>query len=520
MKYTLLRQNIELVNLKRLFSRSLPISACLLLMGGALCSCNEKTENATESTYMPSSTAAVTGFKLKAMSKVAANLDSVFFSIDLNKGVIFNADSLPVGTNIEKLIPNITYTSSAKAVKLIQSGGVREGEIDYKENPGDTVDFSGKVVLSITAEDNTTTRSYDIKVNVHKNEPDTLVWDRLAVTPMPSRMGEPAEQKTVQFKGVPYTLIKEKDGSYTMAVATDIIEGIWDKKIPNLDFEPQVRTMTAMPDCLCVLDRAGVLHHSADGIEWNNTGIVWTNIIGAYGDALLGLRADGGKLVHTSWPADSGIREMDVKSDFPVAGYSDFVQFSNRWTTLPIGFMTGGRLADGSMTEKTWGFDGDHWEVLSENMVPKVTGAALIPYFVYRKTSSSLVQTEFSVWMLIGGELEDGACNRKIYVSYDNGVNWYAADEKMQLPKHFPGLRDLDGLMVEWKKQASLTDNWKKVGTKAIPPMYRVKYEVEDYEIYWDCPYIYIFGGFNDSGKLNDEVWRGVLNRLTFVPLI
>lgn len=508
------------MNLKRLFSGSLPVSICLLLLAGALCSCNEKTESATESTYMPSSTAAVTGFSLKAMSKVAANLDSVFFSIDLNKGVIFNADSLPVGTNIEKLIPNITYTSSASAVKLIQSGGKQEGEIDYKENPSDTVDFSGRVVLSITAEDAKTTRTYDIKVNVHQCEPDTLVWDRLAVTPMPSRLGDPAEQKTVQFKGLAYSLISEKDGSYTMSVATDITEGIWDKKTPSFDFDPQVRTMAALPQYLCILDKAGVLHYSADGMMWSNTGIVWTNIIGAYGDALLGMRADGGKLVHTSWPADSGIAEMDVKSDFPVTDYSDFVQFSNRWTTLPIGFMTGGRLADGSLTEKTWGFDGDHWEVLSENMVPKLSGTALIPYFVYRKTSSSLVQTEFAVWMLIGGELEDGTCNRKIYVSYDNGVNWYAADEKMQLPDHFPGLRDLDGLMIEWEKQASLSDNWKNTSTLSVPSMYRVKYDVQDYEIYWDCPYIYIFGGVTDSGILNDEVWRGVLNRLTFVPLI
>lgn len=179
---------------------------------------------------MPSSTVAVTGFSLKAMSKVAPNLDSVFFSIDLNRGVIFNADSLPVGTNIEKLIADISYTSSASSVKLTQTGGKKEGEIDYKENPSDTIDFSGKVLLSITAEDNSTTRTYNIKVNVHKCEPDTLVWDRLAVTPMPSRLGNPVQQKTVQFKDAAYSLIAEKDGSYTMSVATDIIEGIWDKK--------------------------------------------------------------------------------------------------------------------------------------------------------------------------------------------------------------------------------------------------------------------------------------------------
>lgn len=35
----------------------------------------------------------------------------------------------------------------------------------------------------------------------------------------------------------------------------------------------------------------------------------------------------------------------------------------------------------------------------------------------------------------------------------------------------------------------------------------------------WDCPYIYLFGGTDLTGTLNDSVWRGVLNRLTFKPL-
>ena len=36
----------------------------------------------------------------------------------------------------------------------------------------------------------------------------------------------------------------------------------------------------------------------------------------------------------------------------------------------------------------------------------------------------------------------------------------------------------------------------------------------------WECPYIYLYGGDNASGSLNPQVWRGVINRLTFKPLI
>lgn len=467
---------------------------------------------------MPASSVAVTDFSLKSKSGSKVKLDSVFFSIDLNKGVIFNADSLPVGTDVTKLVPVISYTSSASAVTLTQTGGKYTGEIDYKTNPSDSVDFSGKVVLKITAEDKTTTRSYAIKVNVHKMEPDSLMWDRLAVIPMPSRLGAPKQQKTVEYKGLPYTLIQEADDSYTLAIATDIIAGIWDQHTPILDFEADIRTLNATSDMLYILDKSGVLHTSADGMTWESTGAKWVNIIGAYDDVMLGIRSDGNRMMHTFWPTDAGFAEAPLSTDFPVSDYTDFVQFRNRWTTLPIGFMVGGRLSDGSYTNKTWGFDGDHWAVLSDGMTPKVAGATLVPYFVYRKTTSSLVQKEFSVWMLIGGVRSDGKSNRTIYESYDNGVNWYAADTQMQLPEHFPGLNGLDGIMAEWPKKTSLENNWKDTPSRALPGLARVKYEVEDYNVYWDCPYIYIFGGMKDNGELNDEIWRGVLNRLTFVP--
>ncbi len=507
-----------LVNIKSSLLGRLVLSACALLLIAGVSSCNKATET-TEELYMPASSVAVTAFSLKSKSGTKVKLDSVFFSIDLNKGVIFNADSLPVGTDVTKLVADISYTSSASEVTLTQSGGKTTGDIDYKSNPTDSIDFSGKVVLKITAEDKTTTRSYNIKVNVHKVEPDSLVWDRLAVTPMPSRHDSPEAQKTVKFKDTSYTLIKESDGSYTMSVATDLLSGTWDKLLPEFDFEPDVRSLNATSDLLYMLDSTGVLHTSADGLAWENTGVTWVNIIGAYNSSMLGLRREGGKLFHTMWPSDQLHPDMPVSDEFPVAGFTDFVQYDNRWANYPIGFLVGGRLSDGSFSDKTWGYDGDHWAVLSEGMIPKLEGATLVPYFVYRKTSSSLVQTEFAVWMLIGGEVDEGYCNYQIYVSYDNGVNWYSADSQMDLPDYFPGLKYLDGIVMDWKKSASLKDNWSEVAGRNLPGMARMKYDVKDYEVSWQCPYIYIFGGIEETGLLNDKIWRGVLNRLTFVPL-
>ena len=75
----------------------------MALIAMTACNKDDNDINNTASMYVPA--VAVTRFYLKADSKVMNNLDSVFFSIDLENGVIFNADSLPKGTKISTLIP-------------------------------------------------------------------------------------------------------------------------------------------------------------------------------------------------------------------------------------------------------------------------------------------------------------------------------------------------------------------------------------------------------------------------------
>lgn len=164
---------------------------------GMASACNSKSDQPEEIVVTPSTTA-VKAFTLKANSAVLSNLDSVFFSIDLDNGVIFNADSLPKGTNITKLIPVITFANSMSEVKIEMEGGSEKtGTVDYLESPNDTIDFSGKVTLNVTAADGINKYSYRIKVNVHKEVPDSMMWDKLGVSDLPSRLKGAVAQKTV-----------------------------------------------------------------------------------------------------------------------------------------------------------------------------------------------------------------------------------------------------------------------------------------------------------------------------------
>ena len=116
--------------------------------------------NSSDDPYAISSDVTVLGFSLKKDISILSGIDSVFFSIDLQKGLIFNADSLPKGTDITRLIPIISYPSTVMSATITMSdGSYKTGSIDYKNNPSDSIDFSGKVILTLIAQDGFSTKT-------------------------------------------------------------------------------------------------------------------------------------------------------------------------------------------------------------------------------------------------------------------------------------------------------------------------------------------------------------------------
>lgn len=507
------RKKPNLIKVNKFLPRILPAVIALAFMSMAtMTSCNKKTEEEEDATYTPSTNLAVTDFKLGSNTDIMANLDSVYFAIDLVNAVIFNADSLPTGTDISGLTVTVTYPSSVSEAVIEQSGGSRDGEFSYKDNPTDTIDFNSKVTLKLTAQDGTTTRSYRLKVNVHTTTPDTLAWDRIAFSELPSRMPAPAAQKTTNMGQSVFMLLQESDGTYTMSRTDDLTKSQWQKTPVSMPFTPAIRSMVATDSSIFILSSSGDLYSSADGLTWQPTGMAWSAIIGAYGERLLGLRIKDGHLMHTEYPSGT---EAIADAKFPVEGFSNLVHSTNKWTTTSSAMIVGGRMADGQLTNATWGFDGRVWARIDNSSVPYITGATLVPYYIYRSaTGSAFNKKEYPVWLTLGGRLKDNSLNQTAYVSYTNGVNWTQADSLMQMPEFIPGLENADNLVYEASLSANLSDAW----TRAT--MTRAQSFVIDGDIIkWDCPYIYLIGGEDATGRLSDTIWRGVLMRLTYTPV-
>ena len=183
-----------------------------------------------------------------------------------------------------------------------------------------------------------------------------------------------------------------------------------------------------------------------------------------------------------------------------------------------MAFFTGGRIVDRDkpLSNATWAFDGSEWIKLSDGGIPALEGSSIIPYYNFRPSAQGNSMIEYPVWMLIGGRMADGSFNRTVYISYDNGVNWTRGTSSLQLPPEIPALVYCDNVVAEIEKSYDLSAGWQSL--RRGPQ--RIRYEVDGSVITWGCPYIFLFGGYQPDGTLSTNVWRGVLNRLTFAPII
>lgn len=471
-----------------------------------------------EEIAVTSSATAIKNFHLQADLKLFNNLDSIFFSIDLAHGVIYNADSLPKGTKVSRLVPVITFSNDMSVAEFrFKKDNLNDTVVDYLTNPTDSIDFTYPVKLNVTAADGVNTFAYTIKVNVHTQQPDTMMWDKLASSKLPSRYTNPISQKTIKRGKDIYCLIHEYNGSYTLAQTNDDPVNEWTKQELDLDFRPNVRSFEATDENLWILANDGTLLYSEEGTVWVPTEETWLSIVGPYSGVLLGLKSQDGEIYHCHYPADDSIIDSPMASQFPVNGRSSLGVINTDWAQLPIAIVVGGETMAGELSGHTWGFDGEKWMAIDNQAPPALFGPVLVKYYIYKNIGYTFHKKEFEAWFLLGGQTASGSINREVYMSLDNGVNWTLAPEMMQFPSDFPLAYQADGIVCENLLKANLSDSWNLISSRGLT---RSSYQIDGFEISWDCPYLFFIGGLNTYGNLIDSMRRGVLARLQFTPLI
>lgn len=502
--------------------RKLPLYMLLAAFVGApLASCNEDKDDEENDTVevQVTSSMAVNSFSLSADKNVLANLDSVFFTIDLANAVVFNADSLPKGTKINKLVAQIGLPTVSEATLTFTGADGSTQSIDYLTRKNDTIDFShNDVKLHLVDYTGRYSRDYSIKVNVHTMVADSLFWDEAAMRALPTSLSDAVEQHTVDAGGS--VLCFTRSASGCCVSSADDPAGDWTDKASNLPADALINSITATPDAVFAVTTDGRLLTSADnGVNWTALSARMNHILGAYGSTLLGVRkGDDGVYYHTTYPAST---EVPVDAKFPVVGTSQAVTYTNEWSTEPMLMLVGGATSSGALTGATWAYDGNTWGCISPDGIPAMEGVCLVPYYSY-KVSTQWVASEVSTLVAIGGRLTDGKVNPYVYISLNRGLNWVKADRCMQLPDYLEPVAYAQSVV----RSATLTTRsasprgWRDMPVNGLPVWYRGSQSRASVPVTsWDCPYIYLFGGETQQSRLSAKVWRGVINRMTFKPL-
>lgn len=468
----------------------------------ALSACNASSSDDDDYTGLETeSSTIVKSFSIKANAKVLANLDSVFFSIDQVKGEIYNADSLPWGTDVRKLVVSVQIPStSAVEVVMPRLSDGTDTIINLLEDSSDSINFSmGSVWLRVTSADAEHERVYTCKVNVHNCNPDSLQWNMKPHT-LPSILSNLTAQRSVEYAGKYYCM--STNGSKTvLSEATHPGQYNWDcNYVTDLPEDAVISSLTANTDAMYMVTESGKLIKSVDGFAWETVEEEgWTHIYGSFQDEIVGVK-DG------KWVCYPSGLSGDIPEEMPVSETSDMWTFTNDWAIEPQAMIACGVKANGEYSENAWGFDGETWARLSglngtsSMTLPKLRQVTLFPYFTFKTNTSTFVTSRHSSWIAMGGQYEDGTINSTVYLSLDNGLNWNAASEDMQLPSEMKPRRDADVILC----YETYTDET----SRAVTPITE-----------WDTPYIYMFGGYLSSGSLSNQVWTGVVNRLIFKPL-
>lgn len=422
----------------------------------------------------------ITGFKLASDS--VPGLDKVKFTIDQLDGRIFNLDSLPYGTKIEKVICTLNLAVGGTPVQVLQE---TVGDTIWW-NGTDSLDFSKPVKFITHSFDGLNTKTYVAKVNIHTLVPDSMVWSLYS----DKLIGESIkEQKVIAYESANatsyYMYVKPLSAAgYQLFRASSANLGSW-AATPLTGLPADGLKLAQITECnktLFVPTDKGAVYQSANGQDWTlmgNTPVVNTLLgmikAGASSSqpeaVLSAIVENNGVLSYAAMDLGGNWKTGDaVAATFPIKGFANL-----NYTSMYREYLTvlGGRDKSNQLQNTTWATsNGLSWVLLTDMESPY--------YKAFEKREGAMLAKYDDKFFMTGGLNASGKGLKDIYLSKDNGVNWTLSDTLVVMPKVYPG-RGFSSMIVD-------KDN-----------------------------FMLIFGGKTSSStNVQDVLWRGRINRLGF----
>lgn len=181
------------------------------------------------------------------------------FTIDQEKNLIYNRDSLPVGTPVNKVM--VTVVSDGLAAFQYDS------DSEFHDLEKDTLDFTKPVSAVITSYSGSNVRKYSLKLNVHKQHADSTQWIRNAGVWVGKDLKAP---KAVTF-GERVAVFGTQEGKLLVTTAAqNSMEWSLPAPVEGVSENARYDNMVCFQNALYVVDNE-TLFVSDDAIHWTQT---------------------------------------------------------------------------------------------------------------------------------------------------------------------------------------------------------------------------------------------------------
>lgn len=364
-------------------------------------------------------------------------LTSYKFYIDQVKCEIYNPDSLPCGTDVAKLL----CTASSSNSGIITIKNISSDTLAYLSTT-DSVDFSVDRQLQVYSNSGQAVRKYTVKVNVHKEFPDSFAWH--AVPECEALKNLTAIRTVAATDGI---LLFGTNGEQTLVFKGG--NAGWTLCTPDFN-----HVLSA--DCYRgVVEKAGRAYISdegnimstTDGNTWKQeataTGI--TRLVAASSFRLYGYAADGRLMASSDNGATWAVSTVDDELSLLPTGETAYVR-------MPVATnkLTERVLLIGSRDKAQYPSDANLtvWGKVDEG----ASGSENQPWAYYNigddNTHRIPMLSSFSAYCYDGALFllghEDGKATA-IYKSRDNGITWNT-DTTIALPSGFGGATAAEAL--------------------------------------------------------------------------
>lgn len=339
--------------------------------------------------------------------------------IDQLNNRVYNADSLPKGTQQDKIVFSAFNTSgSVMAIRSLTS----DNDTTFVRT--DSTDFTSPRIITVYSSDNTMSRSYEVKVNVHQEEGDSMNWSKMAEGNATVAAWE--KSRTLAVGTALYFYGRRPDGRTELIRTSADAPSLADAPVQvgaSTGQELDIRSIHYFKGTFVSL-ASGEVVASADGAQtYAPTGasLTFESIAAQSTDSLYAIAGDA---LYASADARSWTRcATDTENRLPTADAAGCIIPSPIQDTYESVVMTGTRAGESVVWKRDIDRGGEHsfaWtflpqtEELGEYACPALTHTSLLAY-----DGSSL---------LIGMNADGTAAD--FYLSGDNGRTWKTGEIK------------------------------------------------------------------------------------------